>query len=158
MKKIILIICLVLVCSFTTTVNANIICNDGTVSNTCMDCHKGCCSKHDGCTPGGPTTDSTPSTQALKTTATTTTRVITTTRLTTTTTTTTTTVTTTETTTIESTTATTTTSSIKSDSSQEIATNNNDSDSSGAAGAFGFLTLCGLAGGTIAYCVNKNKK
>lgn len=30
-------------------VNANIICNDGTVSPSCGDCHKGCCSKHGGC-------------------------------------------------------------------------------------------------------------
>jgi len=30
-------------------VNANIICNDGTVSKTCRTCHKGCCSKHGGC-------------------------------------------------------------------------------------------------------------
>ncbi len=31
-------------------VNANIICNDGTESPTCQDCHRGCCSGHDGCT------------------------------------------------------------------------------------------------------------
>ena len=31
-------------------VNANIICNDGTESPTCQDCHTGCCSDHDGCT------------------------------------------------------------------------------------------------------------
>lgn len=32
------------------SVNANIICNDGTESPTCLDCHTGCCSKHNGCT------------------------------------------------------------------------------------------------------------
>ena len=30
-------------------VNANIVCNDGTTSKSCMDCHKGCCSSHGGC-------------------------------------------------------------------------------------------------------------
>ena len=30
-------------------VNANIICNDGSVSKSCKTCHKGCCSKHGGC-------------------------------------------------------------------------------------------------------------
>lgn len=30
-------------------VNANIICNDGSVSKSCRTCHKGCCSKHGGC-------------------------------------------------------------------------------------------------------------
>lgn len=33
-----------------TMVNANIVCNDGTVSPTCTDCHRGCCSRHGGCT------------------------------------------------------------------------------------------------------------
>lgn len=28
----------------------NIICNDGTPSPTCKDCHRGCCSHHGGCT------------------------------------------------------------------------------------------------------------
>lgn len=28
---------------------ANIICNDGTVSRSCGDCHQGCCSHHGGC-------------------------------------------------------------------------------------------------------------
>ncbi len=32
------------------TVKANIICNDGTISKTCRDCHQGCCSHHGGCT------------------------------------------------------------------------------------------------------------
>ena len=31
------------------TVNANIMCNDGTESPTCTDCHRGCCSNHGGC-------------------------------------------------------------------------------------------------------------
>ena len=30
-------------------VYANIICNDGTVSKSCTDCHQGCCSRHGGC-------------------------------------------------------------------------------------------------------------
>ena len=30
-------------------VSANIVCNDGTTSPSCTDCHKGCCSKHGGC-------------------------------------------------------------------------------------------------------------
>lgn len=31
-------------------VNANIMCNDGTISASCTDCHTGCCSRHGGCT------------------------------------------------------------------------------------------------------------
>ena len=31
-------------------IKANIICNDGTTSPSCSDCHRGCCSKHGGCT------------------------------------------------------------------------------------------------------------
>ena len=30
-------------------VYANIMCNDGTESPSCYDCHQGCCSHHDGC-------------------------------------------------------------------------------------------------------------
>ncbi len=30
-------------------VNANIMCNDGTKSPTCENCHQGCCSYHGGC-------------------------------------------------------------------------------------------------------------
>ena len=30
-------------------VKANIMCNDGTASPTCQDCHRGCCSHHGGC-------------------------------------------------------------------------------------------------------------
>lgn len=33
-------------------VNANIICNDGTESPSCGDCHRGCCSHHGGCSNG----------------------------------------------------------------------------------------------------------
>jgi hypothetical protein len=32
------------------TARANIICNDGTESSRCQDCHRGCCSGHGGCT------------------------------------------------------------------------------------------------------------
>jgi len=35
---------------FPLIVKANIVCNDGTVSATCGDCHQGCCSRHGGCT------------------------------------------------------------------------------------------------------------
>lgn len=34
-------------------VNANIICNDGTISPKCTTCHRGCCSHHGGCSSGG---------------------------------------------------------------------------------------------------------
>ena len=34
-------------------VSANIVCNDGTVSPTCTDCHRGCCSHHNGCSSSG---------------------------------------------------------------------------------------------------------
>ncbi len=37
---------------FPTIVNANIICNDGTVSPSCTSCHRGCCSHHGGCSNG----------------------------------------------------------------------------------------------------------
>ena len=30
-------------------VSANIMCNDGSVSKSCQDCHRGCCSHHGGC-------------------------------------------------------------------------------------------------------------
>ena len=30
-------------------VKANIVCNDGTISDSCQDCHRGCCSHHGGC-------------------------------------------------------------------------------------------------------------
>lgn len=34
-------------------VKANIMCNDGTVSSSCIDCHRGCCSQHGGCASDG---------------------------------------------------------------------------------------------------------
>lgn len=43
------IIIILLVFILPINVKANIICNDGTVSNSCQDCHQGCCSKHGGC-------------------------------------------------------------------------------------------------------------
>ncbi len=48
MKKIIVILCLVILIS-PLNVKENIICNDGTISKSCSDCHRGCCSKHGGC-------------------------------------------------------------------------------------------------------------
>ena len=45
-KKIFLIICMFI---FPIFVNAGIVCNDGTVSRSCNDCHRGCCSRHGGC-------------------------------------------------------------------------------------------------------------
>ena len=47
MKKLIIFTTILLI--FPLIVNANIICNDGTISPTCIDCHQGCCSKHGGC-------------------------------------------------------------------------------------------------------------
>ena len=48
MKKRMIILTIILFC-FCIKVNANIICNDGTESESCTDCHQGCCSGHDGC-------------------------------------------------------------------------------------------------------------
>lgn len=48
MKNIIITIFLLLIIPI--TVSANIICNDGTESSTCQECHTGCCSGHNGCT------------------------------------------------------------------------------------------------------------
>lgn len=56
-KYVVLVLILICMICYMPNVKANIICNDGSVSNTCTDCHKGCCSKHGGCTVGGPTTD-----------------------------------------------------------------------------------------------------
>lgn len=47
-KNIRKIIVLILLC-FPIAVNANITCNDGTISPTCSSCNQGCCSKHGGC-------------------------------------------------------------------------------------------------------------
>ncbi len=49
MKRILLII-VACILFFPMIVKANIVCNDGTVSSSCADCHKGCCSRHGGCT------------------------------------------------------------------------------------------------------------
>ena len=50
MKKYKLLIVSLLLFSFgVNRVNANIICNDGTVSKSCSTCSKGCCSRHGGC-------------------------------------------------------------------------------------------------------------
>ena len=38
---------------FPICVKANIMCNDGTTSPSCADCHRGCCSRHGGCASGG---------------------------------------------------------------------------------------------------------
>ena len=38
-----------LFCLYPKVVFANIMCNDGTVSPSCTDCHQGCCSWHGGC-------------------------------------------------------------------------------------------------------------
>lgn len=42
-------IAILLLALFPTIVNANIVCNDGTISPSCTDCHRGCCSHHGGC-------------------------------------------------------------------------------------------------------------
>lgn len=41
-----LLICLII---FPFNVNANVVCNDGTVSPSCEVCGRGCCSHHGGC-------------------------------------------------------------------------------------------------------------
>jgi len=48
MKKYVCLLVMVLLL-MPITVSANIICNDGTVSPSCTDCHRGCCSRHGGC-------------------------------------------------------------------------------------------------------------
>lgn len=48
MKKVVMIFTIILFCTCI-DVKANIICNDGKESDTCVDCHQGCCSGHDGC-------------------------------------------------------------------------------------------------------------
>lgn len=47
-----LLFCFVIMFSYT-NVFANIMCNDGTRSPSCGDCHRGCCSHHGGCASGG---------------------------------------------------------------------------------------------------------
>lgn len=45
-------------------VNANIVCNDGTISPSCGDCHKGCCSSHGGCSNSSSSSSSSESTNS----------------------------------------------------------------------------------------------
>lgn len=47
-----LLFCFIIIFSYT-NVFANIMCNDGTISPSCGDCHRGCCSHHGGCASGG---------------------------------------------------------------------------------------------------------
>lgn len=53
-------------CFFPYEVNANIICNDGTVSASCGDCHRGCCSRHGGCSSSSSYSSSYSSTKRTK--------------------------------------------------------------------------------------------
>lgn len=48
-KAVIKVLLIALLFIFPTFVYANIMCNDGTTSPTCTDCHRGCCSRHGGC-------------------------------------------------------------------------------------------------------------
>lgn len=48
-KKLYLLTILFVFVSSPLIVSANIVCNDGTTSPTCTDCHSGCCSHHGGC-------------------------------------------------------------------------------------------------------------
>ena len=66
MKKYIKTI-LLLVIFIPLSVNANIMCNDGTVSPSCADCHRGCCSHHGGCASSY-SYDEIPTTKSKKTT------------------------------------------------------------------------------------------
>lgn len=50
MKRILIYLIFVCPLFIPTIVKANIICNDGTISKSCQDCHQGCCSRHGGCT------------------------------------------------------------------------------------------------------------
>ena len=49
-KKRMLLFLIIMIFLAPLLVNANIICNDGTTSPRCKDCHRGCCSRHGGCT------------------------------------------------------------------------------------------------------------
>lgn len=51
-KAFLLLVCFLILFSYT-DVSANIMCNDGTRSPSCTDCHRGCCSHHGGCASGG---------------------------------------------------------------------------------------------------------
>ena len=44
-----IVIIVIVILSFPIIVRANIVCNDGTISDSCQDCHRGCCSSHGGC-------------------------------------------------------------------------------------------------------------
>lgn len=48
-KKRFIVLILISFFLFPLSVNANILCNDGTYSPSCQDCHRGCCSHHGGC-------------------------------------------------------------------------------------------------------------
>ncbi len=137
---------------FPISVNANIICNDGTVSDTCYDCHRGCCSKHGGCSANSPTTDDyvyIPST----TTMTTTTKKIATTSSTTTT--------TTElTTTTSQTTTSSTSTTSRTTGSTTVPITINDSNSENGSSADGFLGIVfflSLIGCGVFWFKNKDK-
>lgn len=56
-RIIVIIILMIILCTFKNVkadsdeyyAEDNIICNDGSISRTCKDCHQGCCSGHLGC-------------------------------------------------------------------------------------------------------------
>ena len=50
-RTFLLLFCFIILFSYT-DVFANIMCNDGTRSPSCTDCHRGCCSHHGGCASG----------------------------------------------------------------------------------------------------------
>ena len=56
-NKLLVLVCILLLCP--SYVKANIMCNDGSVSPSCADCHRGCCSHHGGCASGGSSYSST---------------------------------------------------------------------------------------------------
>lgn len=53
MRRLFLILFSCIIMISCTDVYANIMCRDGSVSKTCTDCHRGCCSHHGGCASGG---------------------------------------------------------------------------------------------------------
>ena len=57
-----IILFLVLLTFYPIGVNANIVCNDGTISKSCSDCHRGCCSQHGGCSNSNSSSSSSSST------------------------------------------------------------------------------------------------
>ncbi len=52
MKRKVYYFLIFIVLIFPISTNANIMCNDGTISPSCVDCHRGCCSHHGGCSGG----------------------------------------------------------------------------------------------------------